>query len=49
MPLTRFHATVFLGPPASYALEEPRRAWDPGMARQIARRKPRWDRTYRWS
>ena len=36
MPLTRYHATVFLSSPASYALEELRRAWDPGMARQIA-------------
>jgi 2'-5' RNA ligase len=36
MPLTRHHATAFLGLPASHALEELRRTWDPEMARQIA-------------
>jgi 2'-5' RNA ligase len=36
MPLARYHATVFLGSSASRALEELRRTWDPGMARQIA-------------
>jgi 2'-5' RNA ligase len=36
MPLTRCHATAFLGSPASRALEELRRTWDPGMAKQIA-------------
>lgn len=35
-PLTRHHATAFLGIPASHALEGFRRKWDPGMARQIA-------------
>jgi len=36
VPLTRYHAAAFLGLPASHALEELRRTWDPGMARQIA-------------
>ena len=36
MPLTRRHATAFLGPAGSQAIEELRRAWDPDMARQIA-------------
>lgn len=36
MPLTRHHATVFLGLPAGQALEALRRTWDPEMARQIA-------------
>jgi 2'-5' RNA ligase superfamily len=36
MPLTRHHATAFLGLPASHPMEELRRTWDPEMARQIA-------------
>jgi 2'-5' RNA ligase len=36
MPLTRYHATAFLRSPASHVLEELRRTWDSGMARQIA-------------
>jgi 2'-5' RNA ligase len=35
MPLTRHHATAFLGIPGRHALEELRRTWDPEMARQI--------------
>ena len=36
MPLTRHHATAFLGLPAGHPMEELRRTWDPEMARQIA-------------
>jgi hypothetical protein len=36
VPLTRHHATAFLGPPADHAVAELRRTWDPEMARQIA-------------
>ena len=36
MPLTRHHATAFLGLPADHVVEELRRIWDPEMARQIA-------------
>jgi hypothetical protein len=36
MPLTRRHATAFLDPSGSHAVEELRGAWDPEMARQIA-------------
>jgi hypothetical protein len=36
VPLTRHHATAFLGLPADHAVEELRRTWDPEMAKQIA-------------
>lgn len=36
MQLTRHHVTAFLTPHDSQAIEELRRTWDPGMARQIA-------------